>query len=58
MTTYEFDQMFAEAVVRIGQGPVERYLIAAARRVSWPIPRRHRRQVILGLCLLVKAHER
>ena len=53
MSEYEFDQMFAEAAVRIGEGPVGRYLTAAARRVGWPIPRRHRRQIIIGLCMLV-----
>jgi hypothetical protein len=58
MTEYEFDQMFAEAVARIGRGPVERSLIAAARDLGWPIPRKHRPQVILGLCLLVKVCER
>jgi len=32
MIEYEFDQMFAEAVHRIGCDPVGRYLTAAARR--------------------------
>ena len=49
MTKYEFDQMFAEAVVRIGIYPVFRYLEAAARRVGWPIPPEHRHQIITGL---------
>ena len=31
MSEYEFDQMFAEAIVRIGLDPVARYLTAAAR---------------------------
>jgi hypothetical protein len=39
MTDYDFDQMFAEAVHRIGQDSVARYLIAAAKVVGWPIPR-------------------
>jgi hypothetical protein len=54
MTSYEFDQMFAEAVVRIGLAPVARYLIAAAKDVGWPIPRRHRKLVITGLCMLIR----
>jgi hypothetical protein len=58
MTDYEFDQMFAEAVHRIGQGPVVRYLTAVARDLGWPVPRRYRNQVIFGLYLLVKACER
>jgi hypothetical protein len=42
MTDYEFDQMFAEAIHRIGFDPVFRYLSAAARHIGWPIPKRHR----------------
>jgi hypothetical protein len=57
MTDYDFDQCFAEAIHRIGEGPVFRYLEAAARRVGWPIPPEHRHQIITGLCLLVKAKE-
>jgi hypothetical protein len=54
---FEFDQMFAEAIVRIGSASVERYLTAAARRVGWPIPQQYRRQVITGLALLVRAKQ-
>ena len=58
MTKYEFDQMFAEAVVRIGIYPVFRYLEAAARRVGWPIPPEHRHQIVLGLAILLRAKKK
>jgi len=58
MSEYEFNQMFAEAIVRIGRDPVARYLTAAARRVGWPIPPERRCQLIIGLALLVRAKER
>jgi hypothetical protein len=40
--------MFAEAIVRIGQDSVAKYLTAAARRVGWPIPSEHRHNIITG----------
>jgi hypothetical protein len=52
VSDYDFDQMFAEAVCRIGIDPVERYLTDAARRLGWPIPRRERARVIDGLVML------
>ena len=55
MSEYELDQLFAEAVHRIGCDPVGRYLTAAARRVGWPIPPEYRHQIITGLALPVKA---
>jgi hypothetical protein len=57
MTEYEFDQFFAEAVHRIGLPTVARYLIAASEDLGWPIPRRHRKLVITGLVLLIRAVE-
>jgi hypothetical protein len=57
MSQYEFDQMLAEAVHRIGINPVENYLTAAARKLGWPIPPAARDQVVLGIALLVWARE-
>jgi hypothetical protein len=57
MSKYEFDQLCAEAIVRIGRDPVFRYLEAAARRVGWPIPQQHREQVVFTMVLLVWATE-
>jgi len=51
---YEFDQLVAEAVFRVGDQIVFNYLCAAGRRYGWPIPQHHRRQVIIGLALLVR----
>jgi hypothetical protein len=36
---YEFQQLVAEAVHRVGKSAVERYLSAAARDFGWPIRR-------------------
>jgi hypothetical protein len=58
MTQYDFDQCFAEAVHRIGRDPVALYLTAAARRLGWPIPPEHRRQIVLGLAILVRAKKK
>jgi hypothetical protein len=48
MSEYEFDQMFAEAVVRIGLDACERYLTAVARILGWPIPEKHRQSPVLS----------
>ena len=50
---YEFDQLVAEAVHRVGQPVVAEYLSAAARDFGWPIPPRHRARVSAALSALV-----
>jgi hypothetical protein len=56
MTKHEFDQML-EAVHRIGLGPVENYLTAAAEKLGWPIPPAAREQVLLDIALLARTCE-
>jgi hypothetical protein len=53
----DFNQVVAEAVVRIGQRRVHAYLTKAARKVGWPIPAADRCRVGVGLALLVQGLE-
>jgi hypothetical protein len=57
-TEYEFDQLAAEAVVRIGRPIVAAYLISASNDVGWPIPASDRVRGGAGLALLVQQQER
>lgn len=51
---YDFDQLVAEAVHRIGQPAVAEYISAAARDFGWPIPAHHRARVGAELSALVR----
>jgi hypothetical protein len=57
-TEYDFDQMIAEVVVRIGRSKVEAYESRAAKKVGWPIPASDRFRVGAGLAALVQAQDR
>jgi len=54
---YEFQQLVAEAVHRVGKSAVERYLSAAARDFGWPIPPQHRAHVGAELATWVQLTE-
>jgi hypothetical protein len=57
LTAYEFDQVVAEAVHRIGRPRVEAYMMRAADLFGWPIPEEDRPKVGHGIYLLLKSAE-
>jgi hypothetical protein len=57
LSEYEFDQMMAEAVVRVGRDRVHQCLQGLARQHGWPIPPSKRPQVITAVAMLVKKLE-
>ena len=52
-TKYDFEQLIAEAQVRIGTPTVEEYMLKVAARIGWPIPAADRLRVGAGLAMLV-----
>jgi hypothetical protein len=54
---YEFDQLVAEAVHRVGKQPIADFLDATARTVGWPIPPQQRALVGANLSRLVVSIE-
>jgi hypothetical protein len=57
LTEYEFDQVVAEAMHRIGRPQVEAYMMRAADLFGWPIPEEDRIAVGHGIYLLLKSVE-
>ena len=58
LTQYEFDQMMAEAVHRVGVDPVEIALSEAGKQFGWPIPDEHQAEVAAGIAIIVQRSEK
>jgi hypothetical protein len=58
LTQYEFEQMIAEAVHRVGGGPVEIALSEAGKQFGWPIPAEHQAEVAAGIAIIVQGIEK
>jgi hypothetical protein len=57
MNEYDFNQMLAEAKVKLGMDRVLPVVEAAARIFGWPIPKQYREDVILPLALMLREIE-
>jgi len=53
MNQYDFDQMLAEAVAKIGRDPVQRCVETFAKEYGWPIPVDKRATVVTAVVCLV-----
>jgi hypothetical protein len=57
ISEYEFNQMLAETVHRIGIDRVHRCMETLARKYGWPIPSDKRFVVATAVAMLVKGEE-